>query len=284
MTIVPVHADLIIGDNPVPATETYTDHLGWSLDHPARWHVYPIDWFNGRYSTTGAAFSNEPLVPATDERGEGEPWPDLTQLSPEGVVLIVTHRDGGPASTVDDDSPFPLQPDDAAILNAEPPLDRMLAFRGDGLEFSMVWGGSDDASPAALDALGRMIRTIRFQPWEGGDVRNGFATIYQDSPPGQGYPDFVARLGVIYQMRIDGRRYVLDVPELNCEGSNEDWDAATQELLMESPCYPDVRYTVDGAPSAANPPGFQEVLAAHPTIRAWDGTLLVAIHHRIVIT
>jgi hypothetical protein len=47
--------------------------------------VYPIDWFNGRDSTVGAAFSTEPLVPAADKAGEGNPWPDLSQLSPEGV-------------------------------------------------------------------------------------------------------------------------------------------------------------------------------------------------------
>jgi hypothetical protein len=281
VTIVPVHADLILGDKASPSSaETYTDPLGWSLDHPAGWFVYPIDWFNGRYSQTGAAFSNQPLVPSTNESGRSEGWPDLSQLSPEGAVLIVTHRDGGPAPTIADDSSFPLQSGDAAILNAGPPLDRLLEFRGDGLGFSMVWGGYDDASQETRDALDEMIRTIRFEPWEGSDARNGFATILQVSPSGQGYPDSVAKLLVIYQMRIDGRTYVLDVPELNCEGSNYDWDAATQELLMESPCYPDVRYTVDGAPSTANPPGFQEVLAAHPTIQAWDGTLLVAVDVR----
>jgi hypothetical protein len=280
VTIVPVHADLIIGDAATPTAVTYTDPLGWSLDHPADWHVHPIEWFNGRYSTTGAAFSNEPLVPATGERGEGEPWPDLSQLSPEGVVLIVTHRDGGSAPTINDDSSFPLQPEDAAILNAEPPLDRMLAFRGDGLAFSLVWGGYDHASPALRRALDRMVGSVRFEPWATGEERNGFVSVGSKDryPNDRGVPVSAGPLGTVYVFFGSGNTFVLDLDPDSCgEGQNQTWDAARQEILIECPDGTEVRYLPSGYALPSNPEGFRGGLAAHPLIMSWDDHLLVVV-------
>jgi hypothetical protein len=190
----------------------------------------------------------------------------------------VIHREGGPAPTIADDSAFPLQPEDAAILNAEPPLDRMLAFRGDGLEFSMVWGGNDDASEESLGAMDRMIRTIRFQPWESDDVRNGFTPVGVDFPWGRGEVGFIRRLGLIYTMKIrDLGIYVIDVPDVSCEGQNQTWDASAEQILLEGPCYGDIRYDLDGRPDPGNPAEYQKRLDKHPVIRAWDGSRLVAL-------
>ena len=266
------------GSAPPTAQEaiSYEDPLGWSVDHPPDWSVLPIDWFDGRTSTTGVALSNEQLPPASDLGGEGSPWPDLSRLTHRGVVLIVTHHVGGPAPSVGDDSSFPLDPSDAQVIPGDSPASSVLVFRGDGLEFTARFGGYADAPPELHSVLDDMIRSIRFQPWANGEERNGFEAVGEHVRDGRAGSTLVQRSNLVYVMKQGpGRPYLLDVPELNCEGQNQDWDAAAQELLMESPCFPDVRYDVDGMPHPANPPQFSEPIERSELIRAWDGTLLL---------
>jgi hypothetical protein len=258
-------------------TTTYRDALGWSVDHPSDWFVLPIDWFNGRYSTFGAALSNEPLPPAADD-GEGSPWPDLSQLSHDGAVLIVTHRSGGPAPTVGDDSTFPLDPAEAQVVPGDDPASNVVNFRGDGLEFTALFGGFADAPPEILETLNSMVGSIRFQPWEPGEVRNGFEAVGTNVRDGRAGAALAQRYQLVYVMKQGpGRTYLLDVPELNCEGQNQDWDPSTQEIVMESPCFAEVRYDVDGIPHSSNPPRFSEPIRRIDLIRAWDGSLLVPV-------
>ena len=268
----------VTDEPPLALTRTYTDELGWSVDYPDGWHVLPIDYFDGRVNLTGVALSNEPLVPAGDEGFGGEPLPDLSTLTHDGVVLIVTHRSGGPAPTIEDDSRYPLDPSAAQIIPGPSPASAVLGFRGDGLgDFTARFGGYADGPPELYDALDRMIQTIRFEPWELGDARNGFAAILGDVPEGSGVSDLVEQLGLIYEMRIEGVLYVLDVPNVSCEGQNQTWDPDTRQILLEGPCYADIRYDVDGVPDPSNPPEYQQTLDRHPVIRAWDGTPLVAL-------
>jgi hypothetical protein len=267
-----------VNSEPILLAETYTDALGWSIDYPRGWYMLPIDWFDGRVELAGAAFSNEPLSPADDEGFGGSPLPDLSTLTHEGAVLIITHRSGGPAPTFDDDSEFPLDPADAQFIPGPLPASAVLDFRGDGLgDFTARFGGYADAPPALYDALDRMIRSIRFQPWEPGDVRNGFAAISSDVSEGRGEVNWVARLQLIYVMKFDGREYVIDVPDVSCEGQNQTWDPVAEQILLEGPCYSDIRYDKDGIPDPSNPLGYRDPLDKHPIVHAWDGETLVAL-------
>jgi hypothetical protein len=44
--------------------------------------------------------------------------------------------------------------------------------------------------------------------------------------------------------------------------------------VLECPSDPPQTWTYVGKPASSNIPGDDSVLAAHPVIRAWDGTLL----------
>jgi TolB protein len=262
------------GNVPQPI-QTYEDPLGWSIDFPNDWYMQRIDGtVDRRYDLVGAAFSNEPIT----RGGSGDPLPDVSTLSPNGVMLIITHREGGPAPTVADDSSFPLDPNDASVLPGPSPLSAVLDFRGDGLEFTAQFGGFADGDRRNMDALKQAITTIRFKPWEPGDVRNGFEWINADFPGDKGRPSFSEGLGIIYVMKLDGETYVLDVPDVSCEGQNQAWDARSQQILLEGPCYDDIRYNPDGSPDPVNAPEYQHSLDRHPVIRAHDGSSLVALN------
>jgi hypothetical protein len=99
-----------------------------------------------------------------------------------------------------------------------------------------------------------------------------------DLPDGTGQSGLVKELGLIYVMNFDGETYVLDVPDVSCEGQNQAWDARSNQILLEGPCYDDIRYNPDGSPDPMNAPAFQQILDRHPMIRAHDGTTLVALH------
>jgi hypothetical protein len=264
----------IASDQPPQPMKTYENPLGWSIDVPADWFVQPIDGFNGRFSLSGAALSNEPITPGGESSGS---LPDLSTLSRDGVMLIVTHREGGPPPSIEDDSMFPLDPDDASIMPGPSPVSSVLRFRGDGIEFTAQYGGYADGDPKNIRTLERAITTIRFQPWELGDVRNGFEAVAADLPEGTGQPGLVNKIGLIYVMKFGGETYVLDVPDVSCEGQNQAWDAPSNQILLEGPCYEDIRYDPDGSPDPMNAPAFQQILDRHPVIRAHDGTPLVAL-------
>jgi hypothetical protein len=258
-------------------TETYTDRLGWSIDYPEGWYVLPID-VTGRVSLQGAAFSNEPLTPPEVAGFDGSPVPDVAALTHDGVVLIITHRSGGPAPTFGDDSTYPLDPADARLNTGDEPASSELAFRGDGVgDFTAQFGGYADAPPALHETLDRMIRTIRFAPWEIGEVRNGSAAVSSDFPEGTGEVIRVQDLGFVAVMKFGGRTYALDVPDVNCGGQRYAWDPTTQRILLTGTCFDDIRYDAGGTPDPSNPPRFLEPLERHPIYEAWDGTALVAL-------
>jgi hypothetical protein len=262
-------------------TETYSDRLGWSIDYPEGWSVLPID-FTDRVSLQGAALSNEPLTPGDDEGFGGSPLPDLSTLTHEGVVLIITHRSGGPAPTFGDDSVYPLDPADARVDRRAAPASSFLQFRGDGLgDFTVQFGGYADAPPTLRETLDRMIRTIRFEPWELGEVRNGSAAVSVDLPEGTGEITRVEDAGFVAVMKFFGRTYALDVPDVNCGGQRYAWDPVTRQILLTGTCFDDVRYDSRGTPDPSNPPRFVEPLERHPIYEAWDGTALVAL--RVVL-
>jgi hypothetical protein len=259
-------------------TETYSDRLGWSIDYPEGWYVLPIDQFTGRFSLQGAAFSNEPLTPESDAGFGGSPVPNIAALTHDAVVLVVTHRSGGPAPSFGDDSAYPLDPADARVDRRAAPASSFLQFRGDGLgDFTVQFGGHADAPPTLRETLDRMIRTIRFEPWELGEVRNGSAAVSTDLPDGTGEIARVEDAGFVAVMKFSGRTYALDVPDVNCGGQRYAWDPVTRQILLTGTCFDDVRYDARGIPDPSNPPRFLEPLERHPIYEAWDGTALVAL-------
>ena len=264
-------------------TETYTDRLGWSIDYPEGWHVLPIDQFTGRFSLQGAAFSNEPLTPEDDAGFGGSPLPDVAASAHDAVVMIITHRSGGPAPSFGDDSAYPLDPADARVIPGDAPASSELGFRGDGVgDFTARFGGHADAAPELFQTLDRMIRTIRFEPWEVGEVRNGFAAVSTGFPEGTGEVIRVKDLGFISVTRFSGRTYALDVPDVNCGGQRYAWDPTTRRILLTGTCFDDIRNDASGTPDPSNPQLFLEPLERHPIYEAWDGTELVALG--IVVT
>jgi hypothetical protein len=263
---------------PTTLSETYTDRLGWSIDYPEGWYVLPIDQFTGRFSLQGAAFSNEPLTPENDAGFGGSPVPNIATLTHDAVVMIVTHRSGGPAPSFGDDSTYPLDPVHARVVPGDAPASSELGFRGDGVgDFTARFGGFPDAPPELLEALDRMIRTIRFEPWELGEVRNGSAAVSTDFPEGTGEITRVEDLGFLAVMKSFGQTYALNVPDVNCGGQRYTWDPTTERILLTGTCFDDVRYDARGTPDPSNPPRFLEPLERHPIYEAWDGTALVAL-------
>jgi hypothetical protein len=276
ITIVPVYVEPA-HDKTAPDIEpiqTYTDERGWSLDYPASWSVLLVDWFNGRSSEMGAAFSNEPLVPVTAQDGTGQPFPDLSKLSPEGVVLIVTHFEGGPAPTIADDSSFPLPSEGAAILNAEPPLDHLLVFRGDGLAFWARFGSYDDAPAEVRETLDAMISSIRFEPWALSDIRNGWLAIGEAPPVGKvstWEPEHGSLLVVVnHGGRLEG---VGLIP--GC-GDGQTVSFAEGYVVLRCPDGAMIRYNLHGIGRADNPASVPDEVQTPVAFRSWDGMALVS--------
>jgi hypothetical protein len=58
------------------------------------------------------------------------------------------------------------------------------------------------ANPENIRTLEGAITTIRFQPWELSDVRNGFEAVAADLRDGMGESGLVKELGLIYVMKL----------------------------------------------------------------------------------
>ncbi len=228
---------------------SYADALGWTMDVPAGWRTTKVD-----QTDPGAVF-----------RG-----------SVDGVdtSISVVHIEGGAFRPPQDDSRFPLDPAD--LTETDGGLD--LVFHGDGLPFIFEVGGPlSDAQQAVVD---RMIRSIAFQPWAIGDLRNGWTAVGEVHPSATA--EWITYQGDSYLSYIggegDGGRVVygpaprclpgepqplLEVREtgvaaITCQ------DGQTGEWRFDS-----------GEPGSTNDQRFADPLPKHRAILSWDGFLLV---------
>jgi len=279
VTAVPI--SVTIPENvPAEGFVEYTDPQSWMIEHPTAWIVTPFeDQSMPLVALTGAAFSNVPLVA---DLPNGLPRPPKDDAFADGVALVIEHVDGGPVpDRLSNDSRFPLDPADATSAQDRGGWTHAMSFRGNGIDYHLMYAIGPEATDADVQALMDMIGTIHFPTLRMGDREEHGGWVYAGDPQwlrlGRGSSTYIynSHLQVVYVIRLGGVNYALDVPELNCEGANETWDDQTRQVLMESPCFGDVRYDLDGTPDPDNPPGFLETLTIHPVIEAWDGSLLI---------
>jgi len=252
------------------ALGTYRDQLGWTIDVPDTWKHDVVDGvFDGRTTSTGAWFSSgAPQVIPGPLNFPSNPVP-----ADDGVMVKIWHRDGGPAPTYEDDSSFPLSPDDlqpeANVAGAQ-----SMTFRGDGLEFQLQIQYGPNADIASLRPLvDEMIGSIGFQPWQVGDTRNGFTALETPRATTQWMLFGDSSKRVIVLQTATG--YVALGP-VTCDengASATSWDpsAACPDSMPLS------KWDATGQPDPNNASGFQHPLAVHPVIRSWDGVLLSSL-------
>jgi hypothetical protein len=254
------------GSTVAVALGTYTDQLGWTIDVPETWRRDVVDGvFDGRTTSTGAWFSSgAPQVLPGIVNFPGNPVP-----ADDAVMIKIWHRDGGPAPTYEDDSPFPLSPDD--LQPEDVAGKQQMTFRGDGLEFQLEVEYGQNADIGALRPLvDHMIGSIAFRPWQVGDTRNGFTALETPKASTQWVPFGDTSKRVILVQTATG--YVALGP-VTCDENGmtaTSWDPST--TCPDS--LPLATWDTSGQPDPNNAPGFQHPLPVHPVILSWGGVLL----------
>lgn len=271
-------------NEPSADISTYADPLGWKVDYPSNWVVTPVDIEPGRVSFSGATISNVEVAalspnPATPAPG---PLPDAGPLPSNAVLVTITHREGGPAPDVtSNDSQFPLTWDESPTAPGSLPYAPDLQFRGNGVDYTASVFVGPDASEADIQALDRLIGSIRFPTLPPDRVINGWVSLIRPVGhyrKGVGTPEYAGPLSVIYVMRGPQGDYVLDLSPDGCgESPADEWDANRLEVLLRCSDGSVARWERDGSPVAGNRPGFRRPLDQHPVITAWNGDLLVGM-------
>jgi hypothetical protein len=131
--------------------------------------------------------------------------------------------------------------------------------------------GGDAPTAEQLTILQRMVSSIAFVPWRAGERRNGWTALK------------APRADVEWENFGDSRVIVMSVEGttvmLGPVVCNESGTVVTS--WQPSATCPDsinlAHWSMIGQPNPGNAPGFHEVLAVHPVIRAWDGTLLSSL-------
>jgi hypothetical protein len=275
LTAVPIV--VTIPENAEPSGfDTFTDALGWRVEHPSDWIVTPLDEEPGKVTVRGASFSNLPIDAASGVSASPAPLP------PDGVEVTISHLFGGPPPDVtSDDTAFPISPDDLRCRGGPGETDCDLGVRGNGLDYQVQLREGGEASSEAVDAAKSIISSLRFQALRDGDDSHGWVAIGElnTSRQGRGTPWFTqGRIGVFYVMQGPGGIYALDLQPDGCgEGENETWDPKSLQILIECP-YPgdhDARFDRFGSPDPGNDPDFSQPLHAYSIVTAWNGTLLL---------
>lgn len=262
------------------AIGTYTDQLGWTIDVPDTWRRDVVDGvFDGRTTSTGAWFSSgAPQVISGPLNFPGNPVPP-----DDGVMIKIWHRDGGPAPTYEDDSSFPLSPDD--LQPEDVAGKQQMTFRGDGLEFQLEVEYGQNADIEALRPLvDHMIGSIAFEPWHLGDTRNGFTAIalsssFTDGTAQQGtVPDgSVVVVAPQIQSGVVSGYVIVVPPPTACEDGGHGatkWNKNMGMIGLRCADGSSAVYDVDGQPDPNNQPEWQTPLPTAPGLVSWDGVLL----------
>jgi len=272
---------------------TYTDPLGWSIDHPSSWYVTPVQ-LQSRVTVSGAMFSNVPLPTPSFPAPAPTPWtgypPDLAELSPGAVVLSITHMEGGPAPDLtSDDSSFPLSPDLLRVEHGYTPSTILsFQFRALGVTYEVnAWLGSD-VSAADRSVLDRMVASIRVPELTAYTTTGRYFVL--DLP--DAYPVGTVRLfgpddftgqttwgayAPFFLVHVEAGFYALGLEDL--EGyqlSGFSYDPDKREIVYRDNSGGEARWNLEGQP--VNPPlgpvGTRPPLTIHPVIHAWDGHLV----------
>jgi hypothetical protein len=262
---------------------TYTDKLGWTIDVPTTWDTLRLEGSDPRGDYNGAAFGSAPLT-----RYPGGP---TTVGAPPGEVSLLLYRSvctvcqGPGPRDAENDTQFPLTIEDMD------PVDGgfLLAFRADGLEFTLsIRVGGDSPTPEQMSILDRMVSSIHFQPWEGGETRNGWTALSPTTNDNRAAQEAKISWQTCdprgcYVLVYEGDApYVLGPIETCGEGENMTADATSPyPIVLECPNDPTQSWSYTGSPSPGNRPGDDVPLDGHPVIRAWDGTLLTGLQARI---
>jgi len=236
---------------PTPATEVdrvaYTDPLGWTAEIPATWSIESAD-YSDRVTTQGAWFQGD------------------------GLMVAITHTEGGPVSVPSDDSHFPLDADEVLVRGEG---DWFGGFSGDGLAFTISVTEESGAaiSPDQAEMVTRLVESIRFEPWTVGETRNGWTAIDRPRDPHSYWAD-VGGNQVIAAWTGDGF-VIVDAVDTCGEGQNmtyvDGWP------VLECPDGTTVSYDGDGHALPGNPPEYQGSVDVYPAISAHDGHLLAQL-------
>jgi hypothetical protein len=240
---------------------TYTDPLGWTIDVPRDWVTKKIDGSDARQVYEGAAFGSS----TPDQQPGG---PTTIGASPGEVTLLLYHAEGGPPVPPTNDTGPPASLGDLEIVQGGYQRD----FSADGIPFSLsIRVGGDAPTAEQLTILQQMVSSIAFVPWRAGEQRNGWTALK------------TPRADVEWEQFGDSRVIVMSVEGttvmLGPVVCNEGGTVVTS--WQPSARCPDsinlAQWSMSGQPDPGNAPGFHEVLAVHPVIRAWDGTLLSSL-------
>ena len=237
---------------------TYVDPLGWTIDVPENWHtiIHSSD-------RVGASFVDG------DPSGEG-----FTALPPDDGLLIKVWHDTRDQS-IADDSAFPLS---ASDLRHD--VVWTMSFRGDGLRFHLMVirpAGWLDLPPDVLQTIERIIASIRFQPWEDRERRNGWTSLRDEFGPVTDQPirwfEMDGGTWAYVATDPDGDRTFYGYVDPPCRDARF---VVTPDEIAAVECGGELYegWTASGEP-ADGFPARDFALEDFPAIKAWDGTLLV---------
>jgi len=264
-----------------PPVNGYTDPRGWTIDVPDGWITRPIETGTTHESWSGAWF------------GTGEPT-DAVVTDPErmtpgrGDVLVILdrHEHVGLHLMPQDDSSLPLTFKQLAPVDGGYRLD----FRADGQPFTLsVRVSQDGLTDQQLATVGQMVASIRFQPWEVDESRNGWTALRptnQDDPAEQQATiswQFCHHEGcyvLVYGDYGPGGNgpYVLGPIQPCGEGENMTANPASMfRIVLECPDGTTQAWGAPGEPSPSNSTAYDRVLNVYPVIHAWDGNLLTSV-------
>jgi hypothetical protein len=248
-----------------PDWQTIDDASGWTMS-------FPPDW-------TAAVFGEQAKVGHAVYSGQGG--------APSGLVVDVW-TDPTAAVEPADDSSFPLEAGKAIS-------DGSRTFRADGALFHVDVTSDGPLSPEEEGTVRRIVGSITFHKWQPGDERNGWTALFPVTHDPQPMQD----AGVSWQscdqrgcyvyvyyslgFPMGSSAWVLG-PITTCgEGENMTADPnSAYAIVLECPNDPTQSWTRVGEPASSNIPGDDSVLAAHPVVRAWDGTLLTDLQTTVV--
>ncbi len=242
---------------------SHSDSLGWTIDVPESWVVHPIDGSDSRVSYQGSAFGSAPL-----EHAPGGP---TTVFPPTGeVMLMITHREGGPLEPPADDSAFPLSYEDLAP--AEGGLSGTFDASGTGFDLVIRFA---DVTAEQEAILQRMVASISFEAWHVGDSRHGWTAVGKVLLASSA--EWLTYQGDHYVATNDGTMRQLLGPAPTCAGgggSHEVRETGVAGISCSDGTGGDWDFTT-GDPQPGNIAGFDVPLASYPAVRTGSGMLLV---------
>ncbi|HEX6844277.1 MAG TPA: hypothetical protein VF235_04090 [Actinomycetota bacterium] len=253
---------------------TYTDPLGWTIDVPAGWQQTEFTTKDGTVSSSGAAFAPQDT-----------PIPDGAPTAPSlpgQMIVYVFHASGGPYRQPENDSSLPL----ACDLLTQVAAAQGTEFRGDGLPFSFTYAvGDDRPTDEQRDIACHMIESIRFEPWQDGETRNGYTLVREGGPVTDARIHWIEMDGGDWAfISTDGslQRFLNGYVTPPCEGAEflhetEGYEGSppTGVAAVRCPNGSVARWDMNGVAFPENPLGLDVDLERFTAIRSWEGLLLV---------